>query len=176
MEEDIFIMGTDPISEFFRGRMPACPTVIYRKNFIERTNLKFNLNVGPAADANLWVDIIQENGKLGVLNKALYQYRLHNGQDSHRSQNILDIELFSFWLGKQNFLSKSNFNNIFNESLRRYSDTSDNIIKEKWKKILKLNLKRHYSLNNYIVYKKNVSGSLCWRIIFRLNNKFNKFL
>jgi glycosyltransferase involved in cell wall biosynthesis len=174
-EENIFIMGSDPISEFFKGRMPPCPTVLYRKNFIESTNIKFNLKVGPAADANLWVDIIQKKGKLGVINKALYQYRLHNGQDSHRSQNIMDIELFSFWLSKSNLLSKGNFNNIFNECIRRYLDTSDNLIKEKWKQLLVLNLKRHYSLTNFILYKKYLNGSLFWKTMFKINNKLKKY-
>ncbi len=139
--------GKNPILEFLNNQQPPCPTVIFRKSFIQKNSICFNLDAGPAADINLWLDIVRKGGLIGVADARLYNYRLHNEQDSFINSVIMECKLFLFWLNNNQL--NSNDINLLNGRLFQYYFNA--------KLRLQLNLAKE--INN--VFKKLNSDKFC---------------
>jgi glycosyltransferase involved in cell wall biosynthesis len=59
------------------------PTVLFDLEFMRRHSLIFEIDrIGPACDQFLWYKILQNDVKILVLSDTLYNYRLHDNQDS----------------------------------------------------------------------------------------------
>ena len=59
-----------------------CPTVLMRKSFFLKNNLKFDFSAGPGADTFLWYKVSEFPVKMCLLKEVLYNYRVHPQQDS----------------------------------------------------------------------------------------------
>jgi glycosyltransferase involved in cell wall biosynthesis len=127
---DLFILSGDPVRCFFNGQYPFLPTVIMSTEFLRATRIKFDLSAGPAADAYFWSEVMNLGGKIGVLKKKLFQYRLHSSQDSNLNRFIMEIQLFNKWLTNHKYKTEY-WGMIFNRSIDDYltvMNSSDSVI------------------------------------------------
>jgi glycosyltransferase involved in cell wall biosynthesis len=108
------------IHEFFNDRHPICPTVIMKKDFFDLHQLKMEFKVGLAFDIYLWNNVIHRGGKIGILNKPLYQYRLHDNQDSMKFAGLMQSDLFKIWLTEDNSLSNIEKLMVLNKIVKMY--------------------------------------------------------
>jgi len=98
--EDLVVLKSDPIISFFNFEYPSIPTVIMNSDFLREKNVKFNLDVGPAADAYFFYESIKKGARVGKLKEVLYSYRLHSSQDSQENKFLMEIQLFNIWLSE----------------------------------------------------------------------------
>lgn len=77
----------------FRGNIIPCPATIYRSSIIKSNDLKYELEVGPAADLFLFFKINLLPGKMILLKKPLLNYRVHINQGSERKRIELEIQV-----------------------------------------------------------------------------------
>lgn len=75
---------------FLKGDIIPCPTIIFRNSFVKKSKLNFEFKVGPAVDLYFLFRSNLLDGKIGIENKALYNYRIHKNQDSQ--MNRLNLE------------------------------------------------------------------------------------
>jgi len=68
-----------------KDNIVVCPAVMFRMSIMKTYNLCFRENVGKAADLYLWLELSQLNYKFYYINNALYNYRIHDGQDSRQT-------------------------------------------------------------------------------------------
>lgn len=67
----------------------VCPAVMFRMSIIKAYNFHFRSDIGGGADCFMWLELNQINYKFYYINKALYNYRIHEQQDSSRSLFLL---------------------------------------------------------------------------------------
>lgn len=72
------------------------PSVLMDRKFIKSNNLKFNINVGPAADNFFWFECNMTTGTIVQTQKCLYKYRLHDKQDGHINANSMEIKMLPY--------------------------------------------------------------------------------
>ena len=77
----------------FRGDIIPCPTIIYRSVLIKDNNLNYNWKVGPAVDLHLLFRINILETKIYLFKDALYNYRVHNNQDSNQNRLALEYQV-----------------------------------------------------------------------------------
>lgn len=70
------------IDGFEKGVNICCPTTMVRISVLQKNKILPRLNVGKAMDTVFWFEINCLDGKLVTINKKLYHYRKHGGQDS----------------------------------------------------------------------------------------------
>ena len=142
---------------FLKGDIIPCPTIIFRKSFIKKSKLNFEFKVGPAVDLYILFRSNLLEGKIGIENKALYNYRLHKNQDSRINKLKLEylvrphiIELLNGNKPLQKKYQKASLSIILQilihdyiNSLVNYSD-----FKEQFKKAASLGL----NVNFYSIY------------------------
>jgi len=107
-KNDIIINKRDYINFLIKnGHIIMCPTVMFRMNVIKENKLYFNMQIGGACDMFLWFNLNLLDYNLYFLNNALYNYRIHDMQDSSRSYLLapfLKIPVF-------NLLKENNYSN-----------------------------------------------------------------
>jgi|TARA_B100001059_G_scaffold98082_1_gene97530 glycosyltransferase involved in cell wall biosynthesis len=85
---------TEYIKEYLlRGSIIPCPSTIYRSSIIKNNDLKYELEVGPAADLFLFFKINLLPGKMILLKKPLLNYRIHINQGSEQKRVELEIQV-----------------------------------------------------------------------------------
>jgi len=77
----------------FRGNIIACPTIIFRSDFLIKNQLKFDWSVGPATDLHFVLKANSFEGKIVLNKKALYRYRIHSNQASEINRISLEVEV-----------------------------------------------------------------------------------
>ncbi len=96
-----------PISEYLNQNFLDCPTIIFKSSFILQNNIKWDFLAGPAADADLILTCLILGGKVANLREHLYQYRVHENQDSRINMITMHLDLFSHWMRRRDLtLSK----------------------------------------------------------------------
>lgn len=78
---------------FLRGDFIPFPTIIYRNNFIKKNKLNIEFKVGPAVDLYLLFKCNLKDGKIKISNIPLYNYRIHDNQDSELNRLKLEYEV-----------------------------------------------------------------------------------
>ena len=63
----------------------CCPTVMLRMPVIRKHNFQSRIDIGGASDYFAWLELNQLDYKFYYINKALYNYRIHSGQDHQLS-------------------------------------------------------------------------------------------
>lgn len=158
---------------FIRGNIMTCPTVIYRSSIVHKYNLKFNFDVGPAADLYLFFQLNLLNGIIGITSDPLYYYRIHQNQDSEINRLELEytvrpyiIELLKL---NNNDLTKkykkSSLGIILSIILNEY--LSNNLSKKQFKICINKLIAHKITLNYYTVH---------WFFIGFIRGVKNKFL
>jgi glycosyltransferase involved in cell wall biosynthesis len=85
---------TEYIQEYLlRGNIIPCPATLYRSSIIKNNDLKYELEVGPAADLFLFFKINLLPGKMILLKKPLLNYRIHINQGSEQKRVELEIQV-----------------------------------------------------------------------------------
>jgi len=86
------IKSRDYINIFINiGYIINCPTVMFRMSILNINNLKFRSDIGGACDIYLWLELNQLNYNFYFIRKALYNYRLHNDQDSKNTLFMIPL-------------------------------------------------------------------------------------
>jgi len=86
MNGDCFINCREYINIFVdKANIIACPTVMYRMSVIRKHNIQFRTDIGGVRDSFLWLELNQLNYSFFYISKVLYNYRIHNTQDSRTS-------------------------------------------------------------------------------------------
>lgn len=97
------------------------PSLLMRKSFFINNNLKFELQVGPGSDNDLWMKANLLPSSFYIIEEPLYYYRVHDKQDSviHNIPLKLDLyeALFDLFIDVGYF---KNLNRITNILLREY--------------------------------------------------------
>jgi len=78
---------------FLNGDTIPCPTVIYRSSFIKKNNIEFRQDVGPARDLYLFFEINLLDSLIYLSKTPLYNYRVHDKQDSEKNRVNLELEV-----------------------------------------------------------------------------------
>ena len=78
---------------FLKGDFIPFPTIIYRNNFIKKNKLNLEFKVGPAVDLYLLFKCNLKKGKIKISDKPLYDYRIHETQDSELNRLNLEYEV-----------------------------------------------------------------------------------
>jgi len=112
-----------------KGNLINCPTVMFRMSIIKANNLSFRREIGGACDCYLWLEINQLNYNFYYINTPLYNYRLHNLQDSHNTLKLFPLLRKPVY----NLLVENKYpDNIIKSWLRKVeNDTLDEICKNK---------------------------------------------
>jgi len=74
-----------------KGNLINCPTVMLRMNVIGSHNFYFHTEIGGVCDCFLWLEINQLNYNFYYINMPLYNYRIHNLQDSHNTLKLFPL-------------------------------------------------------------------------------------
>ncbi len=87
--------------EFFRAYLGSrtCimfPTVMYRREFIQKNGIILRKEAGPSADILVSFELERLGGVVAVINEALVNYRCHEGQDSQISRIFMVEKLFNY--------------------------------------------------------------------------------
>lgn len=106
---------------------PCCPSIIYLTSFYKNISNFMIYDAGPAADILLYFQTEKNGGSVGVLEKTLYYYRIHNKQDSYKYKLSMDLKLLHY-LYKDQYYSKI-LSNIIVDNLFYYKNTLRNILK-----------------------------------------------
>lgn len=148
------------INEFLlRGDIIPCPTVIYRSSFVKKYNIEFPQNVGPAADLYLFFKMNLLDTTIYLSKSALYNYRVHDNQDSELNRVNLELEIrpHIFKLLKKNNLislskkyKKASAAFIFHLIVFRFITKKLDYVN--FKKIYHLIRNDGFSINFYSVY------------------------
>lgn len=65
-----------------KGCILTCPSVMFRNSYVQKFNLKFDENCGPAADWLMWLRINTLDCKIVGIFKPIMKYRIHGYNDS----------------------------------------------------------------------------------------------
>ena len=74
-----------------KNNFVICPTVMFRMKVIKENNLQFRQEIGGTADLFFWFELNQLNYNFYFINKNLYNYRIHEGQDSKNTLFLLPL-------------------------------------------------------------------------------------
>lgn len=97
------------------------PSLLMRKSFFIKNNLKLELQVGPGADTYLWMKANLLPYSFCILDEPLYYYRFHDKQDSFITKNSLSLDLFEALFDLfVDFGYLQNLDRIINKVLRNY--------------------------------------------------------
>jgi len=108
-EKDIVYNKYEFIQNYCAGMNIACPTVMFKMDFIREKNLRFVSDIGPAADTYLWFNINTFDKMIYVIKDSLYRYRIH----SHQSSNVSSMDWHSkFYLYASRFLASNKLDNL----------------------------------------------------------------
>jgi glycosyltransferase involved in cell wall biosynthesis len=81
--ENCFINSREYINILInKANIIACPTAMFRMSVMRDYDFKFRSDIGGGADLYLWLELNQINYKFYYINKELYNYRIHESQDS----------------------------------------------------------------------------------------------
>ena len=142
---------------FLKGDIIPCPSIIYRRTFVQERQLSFEFKVGPAVDLFLLFKCNLFDGKIVLNNKALYNYRLHQLQDSYINRLSLEYQvrphIIELLRNKNRIRAKYEkaslgfiFNLVIHEFLKKNIDMKEFQIN--YKKLKKIGL----NLNIYTIY------------------------
>lgn len=81
---------------FGEGTNTCCPSIMYRREILEKHELIFDPAVGPCCDIKLLMDIERYGYGVASLNKCLMLTRRHEGQDSTMNFVPMHIELYDY--------------------------------------------------------------------------------
>lgn len=82
--DDYEIMRTRML---FYNQGIAHPTAFFRKSFLDLHQITYDETIKKAQDYAMWVSILNAHGKIGKLDKVLFQYRIHPNQITSSSFN-----------------------------------------------------------------------------------------
>ena len=105
---------------FFSGNIIPCPTIIFRSNFLKNNPLKYNWDAGPAADLYLLFEA-NLKGTLALSKEPVFNYRIHDNQDSELNRISLEFMV------KSEIINLLNLNNLDN-LIDKYNSASNGII------------------------------------------------
>lgn len=74
-----------------KGNLVNCPTVMFHMTVIRSHNFNFRMEIGGACDCFLWLEINQLNYNFYYINTPLYNYRIHDLQDSHNTLKLFPL-------------------------------------------------------------------------------------
>lgn len=77
------------------------PSVIYRTSFYQGIGEVFTSDAGPAGDQLVHFETERNGGTIGCLAKHLFNYRIHDGQDSQANLGFMDLMLIDYLLDKK---------------------------------------------------------------------------
>ena len=78
---------------FFKGDIIPCPSTIFRSSLIKKNKLKYNWDVGQAVDLFLLFQINLLDYHIYLYKKPLYNYRIHENQDSERNRISMEYQV-----------------------------------------------------------------------------------
>lgn len=105
---------------FFSGNIIPCPTIIFRSDFLKNNPLKYNWDAGPAADLYLLFEA-NLKGTLALSKEPVFNYRIHQNQDSELNRISLEFMV------KSEIINLLNLNNLDN-LIDKYNSASNGII------------------------------------------------
>ena len=78
------------------------PATIYRKDFYYKfyedlRPFPFN-EIGPCIDQWIWFESCRRGGSIGIYDKALYYYRIHDGQDGGINSGKMELQFINYLL------------------------------------------------------------------------------
>ena len=126
------------------------PATIYRTEFYKDfQNFGGNEDIGPAGDQNVWFQTERLGGVIAFLNENLFQYRIHQNQDSYNHVGFMELQLLDYLLKDDYFLSfiERNINTFYNYLWRVFKKITKKyaekyITKEKYKSFFYYNIIR----------------------------------
>lgn len=83
-------------SYLYDGNVLIFPSIMYRKSFLAEHNILPDEKVGPAGDVVFYCDVGRYGGVTYELPDILMQYRLHSGQDTNLSRDMMHVQLFDY--------------------------------------------------------------------------------
>lgn len=113
----ILYSGTEYFKSFISvsRNVIYCPSVIYKRNFIQKHKLFFNeKKSGPACDTYLFFEIERNGGKIGILPQELFLYRLHNKKENNNLNAHNLIKLINSLINDSYY---SNLLNIYKDNI-----------------------------------------------------------
>lgn len=78
---------------FFKGDIIPCPASIFRSSIIIENKFNYEWKVGPAVDLYLLFKINMLNHHIYLFKKPLYNYRIHQKQDSEKNRILLEYKV-----------------------------------------------------------------------------------
>lgn len=101
-----YFKGDKEVLEFSSGRLLReywynqynliFPTIMYRRNFLEKFGVQLNEQVGPCADVILYLDAEKNGANISVIQKQLMKSRVHSNQASSVKFGTMLIELIAY--------------------------------------------------------------------------------
>lgn len=101
--ELIFFRGKDYIRSFLQPKHISMtyPSAIYRSDFYKKfENFAGNPEVGYAGDQWIWFETERMGGTMAFINKPLFQYRVHQVQESKTHAGEMELVLMDYLLSK----------------------------------------------------------------------------
>lgn len=143
------------------GNMINCPTVMFRMSVIRANNLYFRNNVGSSRDCFMWLELNQLNYKFYYINNVLYNYRIHENQDSTNTLNMVPLLRKPFY----DLLVKNNYSRFIISSWLHYIDKEIIYIIRRQKDIKK----SYEEIKNMILFNDKKDISLRLKIYLLIN-------
>lgn len=87
------------LKQFFsrNGISMIYPAVIYRTEFYKTfPSFGGNSKIGPAGDQFIWFYTEKHGGVIALINKVLFQYRVHKNQDSNTKRGFMELQLLDY--------------------------------------------------------------------------------
>ena len=92
INNNLIIKSTEYLKYYINnGFFIACPTVMFRVSILRSNNILFKDNIGKANDLFLWLELNQLPFTFYFINTALYNYRIHDQQDSNNLFEMLPL-------------------------------------------------------------------------------------
>lgn len=186
-----FYNSNDVASQLFFRNVLAHPSIMFRREFLVKNNLRYSLEYRYSQDFEFWTRCTHK-GKIALIPKLGLYYRIHGNQirsskkemqkqlyDSVLIRNLIELGiddthldfikmLNGNYIGKINFIDLSDFIDFAiekNKEVKRYNEKS-------FKKIL------YNAYFNVLLKNKGLKGLLNTKImtkVIKFNNLFNIF-
>ena len=139
----------------------AHPTTFFRKSFLDDNKITYDENIKKAQDYAMWVNILNNQGKIGKLDEVLFKYRIHPNQITSSSFNN---QMFYEQMTMNNQLAKLNIQLTPNE-LNAYYHLFRGDHKESFKTIKSLITKLINANNSTNIYNNKILKKEIKRVV-----------
>lgn len=149
--QDVIIGKNEFIDYYISGKnLISCPTVMLRTSILKKYNILYRLNIGKSADTFFWFELNMLDGNFYFLNKSLFNYRLHEGQDSKNTIYMIPVlkRAVHYLLKQNNYPLKKilKWDKFINKNIK------DEFKRTKYNKIILKNIRKDillYTLSDF---------------------------